>query len=329
MEQSFLAYRIHLIDGEIRAAHETLTRDGPDPGELLVRVEYSGINYKDALAATGEGRILRNYPLIGGIDLAGEVLESSDDRFHPGQKIVSVGGGQSETRDGGYTELASVDSNHAVVLPSTLDTRTAMALGTAGFTAALAIHRMEHNGQRPEMGPIIVTGATGGVGSIAIDLLSSHGYDVMALTGKADQQPYLESLGASGIIDRKSLEIGKRPLEHANWGGAIDNLGGDVLAWLTRTVRPSGNIASIGLAADHELHTTVMPFILRGISLLGIYMEVEQELRAQLWQRLGTDMLPQHLDRIVTREIRLNELPECFDAYIDGSVTGRTLVRIQ
>ena len=329
MEQPFLACRLHLTDGKVRAELETLTRDGPEPGELLVRVEYSGINYKDALAATGKGRIVRDFPLIGGIDLAGEVLESSDDRFRPGEKIVAVGGGQSEVHDGGYTELASVSSDSAVRIPDTLDTRAAMALGTAGFTAALAIHRMEHNGQNPAQGPIVVTGATGGVGSVAIDLLSSRGYEVTALTGKIEQQPYLESLGASGIIDRNALAIGNRPLEHADWGGAIDNLGGEILAWLTRTVRPSGNIASIGLAAGHELHTTVMPFILRGINLLGINMEVDHELRALLWQRLGSDLTPQHLDQIVTREVTLSELPDCFDAYIDGSITGRTIVQIR
>jgi len=329
MDQSYLAYRLHLIDGKIQGELETLNRAQLDPGDILVQVEYSSINYKDALAATGTGRILRQFPLIGGIDLAGVVEESSDARFRPGDKILAIGGGQSETRDGGYTELACISADNAVHIPETLDTRTVMALGTAGFTAALAVHRMEKNGQRPELGPIVVTGATGGVGSIAIDLLSARGYQVTALTGKDDQQDYLESLGATEIIDRKTLALGTKPLEHAEWGGAVDNLGGEVLAWLTRTVRPRGNIASIGLAAGTQLQTTVMPFILRSVSLLGINMEVGHELRAELWSRLGGDLEPKHLEQIVTREVALNELPGCFDSYMAGGRVGRTLVRIQ
>ncbi|MFP6829437.1 MAG: acryloyl-CoA reductase [Gammaproteobacteria bacterium] len=329
MDKSFLAYRIHLSDGNVRGELETLSRDQLSPGDMLVRVEYSSINYKDALAATGRGRILRKFPLIGGIDLAGEVLESSDDRFRPGDKVLAIGGGQSETRNGGYTELACVSADNAVLIPENLNTRIVMALGTAGFTAALAIHRMEKNGQRPEHGPILVTGATGGVGSIAIDLLSGRGYDVTALTGKTNQKAYLESLGATTIIDRKTLELGTKPMEHADWGGAVDNLGGEILAWLTRSVKPGGNIATIGLAAGAELHTTVIPFILRGISLLGISMDVAHALRTELWNCLGSDLKPRHLDRIVTREVALGELSDCFDAYMNGSVVGRTLVRIQ
>jgi NADPH2:quinone reductase len=188
---------------------------------------------------------------------------------------------------------------------------------------------MEKNGQRPEHGPILVTGATGGVGSVAIDLLSGRGYDVTALTGKTNQKAYLESLGATAIIDRKTLELGTKPMEHADWGGAVDNLGGEILAWLTRSVKPGGNIATIGLAAGAELHTTVIPFILRGISLLGISMDVAHALRTELWNCLGSDLKPRHLDRIVTREVALGELSDCFDAYMNGSVVGRTLVRIQ
>ncbi len=329
MDKSFLAYRIHRSDGKIRGTLETLNRDELKLGDILVRVEYSGINYKDALAATGTGHVLREFPLIGGTDLAGEVLESSAVRFHPGDKVLAIGCGQSETRDGGYAELARVDSECALHIPETMDTRTVMALGTAGFTAALAVHRMEQNGQQPELGPVVVTGATGGVGSIAIDLLSARGYQVTALTGKIEQQGYLESLGATDTIDRKTLKLGAKPLEHARWGGAVDNLGGEILAWLTRTVKPRGNIASIGLAASLDLQTTVMPFILRGISLLGINMEVGHELRAELWERLGGDLKPRHLEQIVAREVSLSELPDCFDAYMSGSVTGRTLVRVQ
>jgi len=240
---------------------------------VVVRVDYSTINYKDALAVTGAGPIIREYPRVAGIDLAGEVLESDDDRFKPGDKVASLVGGPGETRDGGYAELARLDGDSLQVLPPGIDTRTAMAIGTAGFTAALAVHRMEENGQRPDLGPIVVTGATGGVGAIAIDLFSGRDYEVAALTGKMEQREFLESIGASTIIDRRELELETKPLGRAQWGGAVDNLGGDVLSWLTRTVRPSGNIASIGLAASPELHTTVLPFILRAVSLIGINLE--------------------------------------------------------
>ncbi len=209
-----------------------------------------------------------------------------------------------------------------------MDTRTTMAIGTAGFTAALAVHRLEHNGQRPDAGPVLVTGATGGVGTIAVDILSARGYEVAALTGKTDQGPFLETLGASEIVDRNALTMGTRPLESARWGGAIDNLGGDVLAWLTRTTKPWGNIASIGLAASVELNTSVMPFILRSVSLLGVNMEVSAELRAEIWNRLASDLRPRHLDVIANRELTLDELPGCFQAYLDADVIGRTIVKI-
>ncbi len=329
MDKSFLAYRIHRTDGNVHGKLESVSRDDLDPGDLLVQVEYSGINYKDALAATGSGRILRSFPLIGGIDLAGEVQESNDERFRPGDKVLALGAGQSETRNGGYAELARLNADDAMPVPAQLDTRSVMAIGTAGFAAALAVHRMEQNGQRPELGPIIVTGATGGVGSVAIDLLSTRGYEVTALTGKTDQRDYLESLGATAILDRRTLKFGMKPLEHADWGGAVDNLGGETLAWLTRTVKPWGNIASVGLAAGHHLETTVMPLILRGVSLLGINVDVPAGLRDVLWQRLGNDLRPRHLEQIVTREVTLSELPGSFDAYMDGTVIGRTLVRIQ
>jgi NADPH2:quinone reductase len=214
-------------------------------------------------------------------------------------------------------------------MPAGLDAPTAMSLGTAGFTAALAIHRMEQNGQTPAGGPIAVTGATGGVGSIAIDMLATRGYRVSAVSGKADAGEYLRSLGASEVLDRKTLDFGSRPLEAARFAGAIDNLGGEALAWLTRTVDFWGNIASIGLASSPELKTTVMPFILRGVALLGINSSAtRREWRLAVWQRIATDLRPRQLARIVTRTIDFEELPQAFPDYIAGRVTGRTLVRI-
>jgi NADPH2:quinone reductase len=235
----------------------------------------------------------------------------------------------SETVDGGYSEVARVDSKSLVVLPDGMSTREAMQIGTAGYTAALAIHRMEQNGQLPDTGPIVVTGATGGVGSVAIDMLAGRGYEAVALTGKASEEAYLRKIGASQILLRDELDLGKRPMEKALWAGAIDNLGGDYLTWLTRTVDYGGNIASIGLAASHELNTTVLPFILRAVCLLGINsVDTPSGLRRAVWARIGDDLKPQHLDTIGNRTISFDELPDAFQAYIDGTVTGRTVVEI-
>lgn len=328
MSEQFSALRIHRNDGVVRGKLEALSLDDLSPGNVLIRVEYSSINYKDALAATGSAPILRSFPLVGGIDLAGEVLESSDERCRPGDKVVVLGGGLGENRDGGYSQFARVESDRVVRLPEGIDTRQAMAIGTAGFTAALAVHRLETNGQRPELGPMVVTGATGGVGAIAIDLLAGRGYDVAALTGKTGEADFLQGLGAAEIIDRRDVEMVTKPLGRGLWGGAVDNLGGDILGWLTRTVRPWGNIASIGLAADAGLSTTVMPFILRSVSLIGVNMEVDSRLRHRIWERLATDLRPRHLERIATREVTLGELPSCFGGYMAGTITGRTVVRL-
>ena len=328
MAERFSALRIHRNDGVVRSELEQLSLDELSSGNVLIRVQYSTINYKDALAATGSAPIVRHYPLVGGIDLAGEVLESSEPMCRPGDKVAVLGGGLGESRDGGYAQFARVHSDRLVRLPEGIDTRRAMAIGTAGFTAALAVHRLEQNDQRPELGPMVVTGATGGVGSIAIDLLSGRGYNVTALTGKKSESGFLHSLGAAEIIDRRAVEPVTRPLGRGMWGGAVDNLGGEILSWLTRTVRPWGNIASIGLAASAELSTTVMPFILRGVSLIGVSMEMEPQLRQRIWERLATDLRPRHLERISTREVTLSELPSCFGEFMSGSVTGRTVVRI-
>jgi NADPH2:quinone reductase len=325
----FKAFRIHSDGGKIVARFEELTLDDLSPGEVVIRVSHSDINYKDALAATGAGKILRRYPLVGGIDLAGVVESSSDARFKKGDAVLVTGCSLSETHDGGYAQYARVPGDWVIPMPPGLDAPTAMSLGTAGFTAALAIHRMEQNGQTPEGGPIAVTGATGGVGSIAIDMLAGRGYKVVAISGKAAATDYLRELGAGEILVRQELNLGSRPLENARFGGAIDNLGGEVLTWLTRSVDFWGNIASIGLAAGPELKTTVMPFILRGVALLGINSSAtRRDWRLAVWKRIATDLRPRHLARIVTRTIDFEELPRVFPGYIEGSVTGRTLVRI-
>lgn len=328
MKSPFKAFRIHSEDGRnVEARLEEITLDDLCDGEVVIRGAYSSINYKDALAATGAGRILRRFPLVGGIDIAGTVVSSSDPRVAEGDEVIVNGCGLSETHDGGFAEYARVRGEWTTPMPTGLDARMAMGLGTAGFTAALAIHRMEQNGQAPEQGPIAVNGATGGVGSVAIDMLSQRGYSVTALTSKSTADEYLKDLGAATVSNLKELEFGERPLEKAIWGGAIDNLGGDVLGWLTRTTKPFGNIASIGLVIGIELSTTVMPFILRGVSLLGINsVEVPRDLRITVWNRIADDLAPVHLDRIVNREIALADLPGYFSDYIDGNVTGRTIV---
>jgi len=326
----FLAFRIHQQEGGgVDARLEQISLDDLSPGEVVIRGQWSSINYKDALAATGTGKILRRFPLVGGVDIAGEVVSSSDSRYQPGQLVTVMGCGLSETHDGGFSQFARVPGEWVVPLPAGIDTRTAMAIGTAGFTAALAVHRLEQNGQEPGLGPILVTGATGGVGSMAISLLADLGYEVTALTGKPDAEAYLRQLGASAILDRRSLELGTRPLEKIRWGGAVDNLGGEVLGWLTRTTAMHGSIASIGLAAGTGLTTTVMPFILRGVSLLGINaVELPRATRMLVWERLASDLAPTQLDLIGQHEVTLEELPGCFQDYIDGAVTGRTVVRL-
>src|SRR5690606_22835368 len=268
---------------------------------------------KDALAVTGAGAILRRFPLVAGIDLAGHVVESADARFKPGDPVLACGCGLGETHDGGFSEVARVAAACVEPIPDGLDPRTAMIIGTAGFTAALALERLERNGQTPDLGPMLVTGATGGVGSFAVALLAARGYEVAALTGKADARDYLEALGASRIVDRHTLEKTGKPLERALWGGGVDSVGGEILAWLLASTCPNGSVASIGLAGGAKLETTVMPFILRGVSLVGVSsVAVGPALRASLWRRLGGEWKPRGLDRIAADEVSLDELQGAF-----------------
>jgi len=328
-QKPFRAFRIHKEGAGVAARFEQITLDDLGAGDVVIKVRYSTINYKDALAATGAGKILRKFPLVGGIDLAGEVVSCSDARYRVGDKVLVTGCELSETHDGGYAEYARVKGDWVVPIPPTLDEFKAMCLGTAGFTAALAIHRMEQNGQKPANGPIVVTGASGGVGSIAIDMLVARGYDTVAISGKPEAATFLRALGAGQIMLRQDIVMGSRPLEAAKWAGAIDSVGGEMLAWLTRTVNFWGNIASIGLAGGAELKTTVMPFILRGVNLLGINSSATpRDLRLEVWRRIGTDLMPPHLERIATRTIEFAELPAAFEDYLKGGIIGRTVVAI-
>jgi acrylyl-CoA reductase (NADPH) len=325
---TFRAFRIH-DDGGHRAGIESIPLDALSPGEVVVRAEWSSINYKDALAGTGSGKILRRSPLVGGIDVAGTVAASTDPRFKEGDKVLCTGSGLSETRDGGYSEYVRLPAEWTIPLPAGLDTREAMVLGTAGFTAGLSLLRMEMNGQTPAMGPVVVTGATGGVGSLAIDILTRAGYEAHAISGKAEHADYLRRLGAREIFPRDTLDGARRPLENARWAGAIDNVGDPALAALTRVIQPYGNIASCGLAGGPGLATTVMPFIIRGVSLLGIASAgTARGQREQVWERLSGAWKPAHLDAICTRETTLDGLSGVFPTMLAGGSFGRTVVRI-
>ncbi len=327
---SFKAYLIRQDADKVVSAFTEMSEDQLDAGDVTIAVAYSGINYKDALAATGAGRIIRRFPCIGGIDLSGTVIQSDSPDFKPGDQVLATNFDIGVAHHGGFAERARVPAAWVRKLPAGLSLRDAMALGTAGFTAGLAIVRMEHEGLKPSNGPVIVSGATGGVGSIAIEILAKQGYTVHALTGKAESADYLKALGAREIILRASLDLAKiRPLGAAMWAGAIDNLGGDVLSWMASTMQPNGTIASIGLAASMEFKTTVAPFILRGVSLLGIDSgAIGEPLRSEVWRKLGGEWRP---DKVIAqaREIAFDELPDAFDDFLKSRITGRVIVRVQ
>ena len=326
---SFKALRITNFDGKISASIVDATLDELTPGEVLINAEYSSVNYKDALAATGTGKILKRFPLIGGIDVAGSVTSSTDRRFREGDRVLVTGYELGVSRDGGYAAYVRVPADWVVAIPDGLSPREAMILGTAGFTAGLAIARLERNGLATGQGPIAVTGATGGVGSIAIAALARLGYEVTAITGKDDAHDYVRSLGAREVLSRTTLTLGTRPLEASRWAGAIDAVGGDLLAWLTRTTNYWGGIASTGLTGGVELRTTVMPFILRGVSLIGIDSAMcPMPVRADVWRRLATDMKPVDLDSIA-HEITLDGLAAAFETLLSGKARGRFVVNLR
>lgn len=326
---SFKAYLIEQNDRKVSAGFATLDEARLDAGEVTIRVAYSSVNYKDALAATGAGRIIRRFPCIGGIDLAGTVVSSSDSRFTAGEQVIATSYDIGVAHHGGYAELARVPADWVLKLPAGLSLKESMALGTAGFTAGLGVMRMEENGLKPCNGPVVVTGATGGVGSLAVDILAGLGYEVVALTGKETESDYLKGLGASDVMLRQSLDLAKiKPLGKELWAGAVDNLGGDVLAWIASTMKQGGTIASIGLAASMSLNTTVAPFILRGACLLGIDSGyIGEPYRSGVWQRLAGDMKPRHLAEM-TRTIAFDDLPKVFDDFIQARAHGRIVVEI-
>jgi acrylyl-CoA reductase (NADPH) len=328
--ERFKAYKLtETPEKKIGAEFVDMTLDELDPGDVVVRVAYSDVNYKDALAATGKGRILRRPSCVGGIDFSGTVVSSTSPEFAKGDAVLAIGFDLGVSHHGGYAQYARVPAGWLTRLPKGMSLWEAMAFGTAGYTAGIAIVRMEHEGLKPANGPILVDGATGGVGSIAISALSRLGYHVVALTAKESESPWLKKLGAKEILLRSSLDLEKiKPLDKSTWAGAVDNLGGDVLSWLCSTMKDNGVIASVGLAASPNLNATVMPFILRGARLLGINSgESSNDVRATVWRRLATDMKPPLLKELA-RTVRFSELPSVFGDFINAKVSRRVVVDI-
>jgi acrylyl-CoA reductase (NADPH) len=325
---TFRAFRVFDEGGKVQGRVVEATLDELSAGEVLVKTAYSSVNYKDALAATGAGKIIRRFPLIAGIDLSGTVEASSDSRIRAGDQVLAHGYDLGVSHDGGYAEYARVPAEWVVPLPPGLSALEAMAIGTAGFTAALSLVQLEHNGLKPSDGPVIVTGSTGGVGSFGVQCLSALGYDVTALTGKDAEHEYLRTIGAKEVLSRSGLQMGTRPLEKTTWAGAIDVVGGDTLAWLTRTMMYGGAIAASGLTGGTEIRTTVLPFILRGVKLLGIDSAMcPMDERRRVWQRLATDMKPTHL-QVIAHEIGLSELPAALATLVNGAAKGRFVVKL-
>ena len=324
----FRAFRVFDEGGAVRGRVVTATLDELSQGDVVIKAAYSSVNYKDALAATGTGKIVRRFPLIGGIDVSGTIESSADARFTPGDNVLVTGYDLGVAHDGGYAGRVRVPGDWVVPLSSTMTLFEAMAIGTAGFTAALSVVEMEKNGLTTAAGPVIVTGATGGVGSVAIQILAARGYQVTALTGKDGEHDYLRSLGATTVLSRNGLDRGTRPLEKATWAGAVDAVGGDTLAWLTTTMMYNGCIASSGLAGGTHLQTTVLPFILRGVKLLGIDSVLcSMTLRREVWRRLADDLKPPSLQTIA-RTIEMDALPDAFATLLNGGARGRFVVNV-
>ena len=327
--QKFRAYRTFQENNAVVSRFVELGLDDLDPGDVVVRTKYSTINYKDALSYNGAGKIMRKYPTNAGIDMAGTVETSADSRWKRGDKVIVHAYDMGVAHDGGYAEFVRVPADWIVRRPESMTAFDAMTLGTAGFTAAQAIMLMEHNGLKRENGPVAVTGATGGVGSVAVEILAKSGYEVVAITGKKEETRYLKDLGAKDVLLRQSIDISKiRPLDKSTWAGVVDNLGGDILAWLLSTMKNGGTVGAVGLAADMRLHTTVAPFILRGVSLLGAdSANCPMAMRQKIWNKLAVEWRPDQVHDQV-RTIDFDDLPTHFEPYLKGMVRGRTVVRV-
>ena len=330
MPTTFQAFIVHKNEQDFTSGFKQLTPDDLPHGDVLIKVAYSSVNYKDGLASIPEGKIVRNYPFVPGIDLAGIVAESTDNRFKEGDEVIATSYALGVSHFGGYSEYARVPADWIVPLPTGLTLKEAMALGTAGFTAALAIHQLEKNGLQPQNGPVLVTGATGGVGSIGVDILHSLGYTVAASTDKSSEHDYLKELGASEILSREETSAeSTRPLDKERWAGSLDSVGGSTLAYLLRSTKYGGSIAAYGNTGGPNLNTTVFPFILRAINLLGIEsVNCPMGLRDQLWQRLASNYKPKHLLDTIGYEVPFEELPQALATILKGGIRGRTIIKI-
>jgi acrylyl-CoA reductase (NADPH) len=326
--ERFRAYLIEAAEGnpdKVQAGFAPMDASRMDPGDVVVRLRWASVNYKDSLAATGKGKIIRRFPCIGGIDASGTVESSGSERFRPGDKVVVHSHGFGVSHHGGYAAWARVPAEWVNLIPAGLNEFDAATIGVAGYTAALAIDLLELNGVAPGRGKVLVNGATGGVAGISIDILAQRGFEVVAVTGKPEHAAYLKDLGAAEVIASKDLPAATRPLEKAMWAAAIDSLGGEPLAALTRTMQKDGVIASIGNAAGLDFATSVMPFILRGVRLVGVNSDNEPALRERIWQRLATDLRPRHLERI-SQVRRFEELPQVMDEVVSGRNRGRNVI---
>jgi len=321
----FRAFRIH-ADGKFGEGRpDTMTPAEFDAGNVVIKVAHASVNYKDALTARGRAKIAKRFPVVGGIDLSGHVVESADQRFKPGDAVLTHGFGMGADHDGGFAEFARVPADWVMPLPVGLSLFDVSALGVAGHTAAIAVDLMQLNGLTPASGKVLVNGATGGVASVSIDILSNLGFHVVALTGKMAEADYLKGLGAAEVLDRNAIAFGDRPLETAQWAGAVDSVGGDQLGWLTRSMDKDGVIASFGNAGGIDLKTNVLPFILRGVRLLGVNVENSVARKKFIWQRLATDLRPRFLERIA-RRISFETLPQAFDDLLAATARGRMVV---
>jgi NADPH2:quinone reductase len=326
--ETFSALRIFSEGEKVAGRVAEMTLDQLSPGNVVIRNAYASVNYKDALAATGQGRIIRSFPRVGGIDAAGTVRSSSDSRFKAGEEVICTSYEFGVSHDGGFAQYCRVPADWVVPLPRGLTLHEAAALGVAGYTAGLAMELLELNGMAPKNGKVLVNGATGGVATLAIDMLAKLGYQVVAVTGKDSEHGFLRELGAQEVLSRHKLEMGTRPLEKGMWAAAFDSVGGESLAWLTRTMQPDGLIASFGNAGGIEFKTTVLPFILRGVRLIGVNSgETPMPLRRKIWGRLAADLKPRHLAEIA-HDITLSELPAYFEKMLKGQIRGRAVVTL-
>lgn len=330
MEKYFKAFVVNKTESDFTAEVKNVTFEELSEGDVTIKVAYSSVNYKDGLASIPNGKIVRSYPFIPGIDLAGTVVSSNDDRFSPGDNVIATSYEIGVSHTGGYSEYAQIPSEWVVPLPKGLTLEEAMVLGTAGFTAALSIHRLEENGINPEKGKILVTGATGGVGSIAVAMLAKRGYQVVASTGKESEYEYLKEIGASEVISREEVTGEKyRPLDKQLWAAAIDPVGGQTLGSILSKLHYNGSVAVSGLTGGTDVPATVFPFILRGINLLGIdSVYCPMETRMELWKRMATDLKPDVLLNTIKQEVTLESLPNTLSAILKGEARGRTIVKI-